>query len=79
MTRPPLPDGPLKDQVYTDYTGRVLRVTQVSLGDPGGREVIGVMLSADGVERDYSCTFDIWARIWRDKEKPADRSKMTHG
>lgn len=76
---------PQEGTTYADARGRALYVDAVQLGDPLGRDVVGVVATYDrgemlGVRREhYATDVATWAHVWRDKDPPADRSKMKVG
>lgn len=64
-------EGPVAGREYRDATGRVLRVDGIYAGDRLGREVRGVLVGLDAAPtREYTCSFAIWAAVWRDAEPP---------
>jgi hypothetical protein len=73
--------SPIVGEIYTDYAGRDLEVLEVTIGDPYGREVIGLLQLPDRRERRvrYSCTLSTWAEIWRDKLPPIPIEDMRIG
>lgn len=95
VTEHGLPSYPVRGGVYTDASGRKLRVDDVKVGAPDGREVIGAVesFSGDGVpvtdarrvpgavysSTPFSTTVAIWARVWRDKVPPADPRMLKVG
>lgn len=84
---------PQEGMTYTDARGRTLKVDRVQVRDPLGREVVGTItwpgmaiLVPVGVSPlsirpgvAYATDVSIWAHVWRDKDPPADRSKMKVG
>ncbi len=60
---------PAPGDVFEDAESRVLKITEVKVGDPLGREIVGKVDHPDGGGwKDYSTTLQVWEHVWRDKE-----------
>jgi hypothetical protein len=66
---------PRLEQVYTDSSGRELRVTKIDLSNPQMSHVQGV-IKKDGVYYPYSCMLDIWEKVWYNKAPAQERPGM---
>jgi len=61
---------------YTDYSGRVLVVTEVRPGDPLGREVVGGLVMDDGMLQAYATTLEIAEDLWVNRMPPTSREQQ---
>jgi hypothetical protein len=60
---------PLPGDVFTDATGRKLKVSEIVPGDRAGREVRGTITypKTPALPTDYACSLVAWESIWYNK------------
>ena len=64
-------------EIFHDSNNRVLKIDKINIGSNDGREIIGRITNVKEYEwKQYSCTIDIWEKIWRDKIPAADPAEM---